>query len=85
MTHAMSKPVTLSLDRPNPFDPPRELGRWRAEDPVRPMLYADGHVGWLVTGYAAARAVLADPRFSTDLNRLHPPIGGGPQAHRAGE
>ncbi|GGK72636.1 cytochrome P450 [Sphaerisporangium melleum] len=76
MTHAMSGPVTLSLDRPNPFDPPRDLARWREEGPIRPMLYADGHVGWLVTGYEAARAVLADPRFGTDLDRLHPPVGG---------
>ncbi|MFC7381351.1 cytochrome P450 [Sphaerisporangium rhizosphaerae] len=76
MTHAMSRPVTLSLERPNPFDPPGELARWREEGPIRPMLYADGHVGWLVTGYAAARAVLADPRFSTDLKVLHPPVGG---------
>ncbi|MEU8271793.1 cytochrome P450 [Sphaerisporangium sp. NPDC049002] len=75
MTHAMSNPVTLPLDRQNPFDPPRDLRRWREEGPIRPMLYTDGHVGWLVTGHAAARAVLADPRFSTDPDLLHPPVG----------
>jgi cytochrome P450 len=38
------------------------------------MLYADGHVGWLATGYSMVRAVLADPRFSTRIEVLHPPI-----------
>jgi cytochrome P450 len=75
MTHAMSSPVTLPLERQNPFDPPRDLREWREEGPIRPMLYADGHVGWLVTGYAAARSVLADPRFSTEPGLLHPPVG----------
>ncbi|RCG33240.1 cytochrome P450 [Sphaerisporangium album] len=71
----MSSPVTLPLTRTNPFDPPGDLRRWREEGPIRPMLYADGHVGWLVTGYSTARAVLADPRFTTDPAQLHPPIG----------
>ncbi|GII84977.1 cytochrome P450 [Sphaerisporangium siamense] len=75
MTQAMSSPVTLPLGRQNPFDPPAALRRWREEGPIRPMLYADGHVGWLVTGYSTARAVLADPRFTTDTKLLHPPIG----------
>ncbi|MEV6986908.1 cytochrome P450 [Sphaerisporangium sp. NPDC051017] len=75
MTHAMSSPVTLPLTRTDPFDPPGDLRRWREEGPIRPMLYADGHVGWLVTGYSMTRAVLADPRFTTDPALLHPPIG----------
>ncbi|MEU9886093.1 cytochrome P450 [Sphaerisporangium sp. NPDC051011] len=75
MTHAMSSPVTLPLTRTDPFDPPGDLRLWREEGPIRPMLYADGHVGWLVTGYSIARAVLADPRFTTDPALLHPPIG----------
>ncbi|MGW4640252.1 cytochrome P450 [Sphaerisporangium sp. NPDC004334] len=74
MTQAASQPVTFPLARETPLDPPAPFGRWREEDPVRPMLYADGHVGWLVTGYSAARSVLADPRFSTRLELLHPPI-----------
>ncbi|MEU9889378.1 cytochrome P450 [Sphaerisporangium sp. NPDC051011] len=74
MTNAMPEPVTLPLSREEPFDPPGDLGRWREEGPIRPMLYADDHVGWLATGYSAVRAVLADPRFSAETPRLHPPI-----------
>ncbi|MCW2879206.1 MAG: putative cytochrome [Sphaerisporangium sp.] len=75
MTKAMPDPVTLPLARETPLDPPSALGRWRDEGPLRPMLYADGHVGWLVTRYDTVRAVLADPRFSTRVELLHPPIG----------
>ncbi|MEV7968135.1 cytochrome P450 [Sphaerisporangium sp. NPDC088356] len=75
MTKAMPEPVTLPTSRANPVDPPDDLRRWREEGPIRPMLYADGHVGWLVTRYDTVRAVLADPRFSTRIELLHPPIG----------
>jgi cytochrome P450 len=34
------------------------------EQPPRRHRFPDGHLGWLVTGYAAGRAILADPRFS---------------------
>ncbi|MFC4586943.1 cytochrome P450 [Sphaerisporangium corydalis] len=75
MTHALPSPVTLPLERQNPFDPPSELRRWSHEGPLRPMLYADGHVGWLVTGYSAVRSVLGDARFSADPDLVHPQIG----------
>lgn len=56
-----------------PFDPPAGLA---APDgaPLRRMRCADGHIGWLVTGHAAARAVLADPRISSRYELLHPPM-----------
>jgi hypothetical protein len=50
----------LPTARACPFDPPEELGQLRDEDPIQPMVYPDGHVGWLVTGYRAAREVLQD-------------------------
>ncbi|WP_405147293.1 cytochrome P450 [Sphaerisporangium sp. NBC_01403] len=75
MTKAMPDPVTLPMSRANPVDPPDDLRRWREEGPIRPMLYADGHVGWLATRYETVRAVLADPRFSTRIEFMHPPIG----------
>jgi hypothetical protein len=48
----------LPVARPDgcPFDPPSELGRIREQHPLVRMTYPDGHVGWLVTGYALARA-----------------------------
>ncbi|MGK5553257.1 cytochrome P450 [Actinomadura kijaniata] len=69
-----------------PFDPPAELARIRARGPITPLLYGDGHQGWLVTGHAQARAVLADPRFSSRYEIAHyldprytefPPAGPG--------
>jgi len=59
-----SAPVALPTVRTKPFDPPTELGRFREEEPVRRLVYPDGHVGWLVTSYELACAVLSDARFS---------------------
>ncbi|WP_067812849.1 cytochrome P450 [Actinomadura kijaniata] len=56
-----------------PLDPPAELARIRAQGPIAPLLYGDGHQGWLVTGHAQARAVLADPRFSSRYEIAHYP------------
>ncbi|WP_198544786.1 MULTISPECIES: cytochrome P450 [unclassified Streptomyces] len=56
-----------------PFDPPAALTAL-SDRPVRRLRYADGHVGRLVTGHAAARAVLAEPRFSSRYELLHLPM-----------
>nr|WP_243640038.1 cytochrome P450 [Streptacidiphilus pinicola] len=40
------------------------------------MVYPDGHVGWLASGHAQVRAVLADPRFSSRAELVHWPIPG---------
>jgi cytochrome P450 len=58
-----------------PFDPPRDITRLRAARPVSPLVFPDGHEGWLVTGYEAARQMLADTRFSSrqDLGIVHVP------------
>lgn len=61
----------LPTSRDHPFDPPREL---RRRLPLHPLAFPDGHVGWLVTGYATARAVLADPRFSARQELRHLPV-----------
>lgn len=66
--------LTLTTDRERPLDPPDKFTELRERGPVHRMRYADGHLGWLVTGYAAARAVLADPRFSNRPELAHPPI-----------
>jgi cytochrome P450 len=58
-----------------PFAPPAELARLRADHPVVPLAFPDGHVGRLVTGYDAARTVLSDPRFSTRPELKHAPLG----------
>ncbi|OIJ88622.1 cytochrome [Streptomyces sp. MUSC 14] len=58
-----------------PFDPPRRITQLRAARPVSPMVFPDGHEGWLVTGYEAVRRLMADTRFSSrqDLGVLHVP------------
>ncbi|MDT0345444.1 cytochrome P450 [Streptomyces litchfieldiae] len=65
-------PVPLPVKRENPFDPPRLLDAYRETEPVRRLVYPDGHVGWLVTGYELAKSVLADRRFSarSELKRV---------------
>jgi cytochrome P450 len=70
----------LPTERPAgcPFDPPAELGRLRDELPLRRLAFPDGHVGWLATGHAAVRAVLADPRFSVRYDIMHVPAEGVP-------
>ncbi|HEX6353188.1 cytochrome P450 [Actinophytocola sp.] len=57
----------LPTTRTTPFDPPQEV----LDDPrpLRRITFADGHVGWLVAGYELGRAVLADQRFSSRLER----------------
>ncbi|MFD0889785.1 cytochrome P450, partial [Streptosporangium algeriense] len=62
-----------------PFDPPEELTEARAHSPISRLPFADGHQGWLVTGYDLVRSALADPRFSSrrELMRHHPLIDYG--------
>lgn len=73
----MSIPQGLPMDRDaGPFAPPSEITRLRETRPVSPMHFPDGHEGWLVTGYEAARQLLADTRFSSrqDLGVIHVPF-----------
>ncbi|MEU6716792.1 cytochrome P450 [Nonomuraea sp. NPDC046802] len=73
----MARP--LPMVRTRPLDPPAELGRLRAEHPISRLAYPDGHVGWLVTGHAAARAILAHPDFSARAELQRRPVGYGSQ------
>lgn len=59
-----------------PFDPPPELGEIRDKQPLQRMQYPDGHIGWLATGYAVVRTILADPRFSSRYELMHLPFPG---------
>ncbi|MFW5418223.1 cytochrome P450 [Nocardiopsis sp. CNT-189] len=80
MTDTLLSLRELSLARPpgRPFDPPEELSRLRGEHPLARVAYPDGHLGWLATGHAVVRAVLADPRFSSRPEIMHLPFPGGP-------
>jgi cytochrome P450 len=69
-------PHGLPMERDaSPFDPPSRITRLRDARPVSPMVFPDGHEGWLVTGYDAVRRLMADTRFSSrqDIGILHMP------------
>lgn len=68
-----------------PFTPPADLARFRAEHPVAPLRFADGHVGWLVTGHDPASSVLSDPRFSTRPELKRSPLGAVPRPNGPGQ
>ncbi|WP_336048202.1 cytochrome P450 [Streptomyces sp. CA2R101] len=76
MSQTVSVPQGLPMERDaGPFDPPRLITQLREARPVSPLLFPDGHEGWLVTGYDAVRRLMADTRFSSrqDLGILHMP------------
>ncbi|GAB2975761.1 cytochrome P450 [Saccharothrix stipae] len=78
MTQTVPVPHGLPMDRDaGPFDPPSEITRLREARPVSPLVFPDGHEGWLVTGYDAVRQIMADTRFSSrrDLDVVHVPYG----------
>jgi cytochrome P450 len=64
MNQDLGAPVSRPTTRAGFFEPPTGLAELRERRPLCPLRYPDGHVGWLVTSYALARRVLADPRFS---------------------
>jgi cytochrome P450 len=67
-----SEPLTMPVGR-SAIEPPAKLRELRAADPIAPLGYPDGHVGWLVTSYELGRAVLSDARFSMQPMRF--PVG----------
>ncbi|PXX66723.1 cytochrome P450 [Nocardia tenerifensis] len=76
MTQTIPVPHGLPMQRnAGPFDPPREITALREARPVSPMIFPDGHEGWLVTGYDAVRQLMADTRFSSrqDIGVVHVP------------
>ncbi|MCZ1012393.1 cytochrome P450 [Streptomyces lydicus] len=76
MSDTVSVPQGLPMERDaGPFAPPRLITELREARPVSPLLFPDGHEGWLVTGYDEVRRLMADTRFSSrqDLGVLHVP------------
>ncbi|WP_077801670.1 cytochrome P450 [Streptomyces sp. JHA26] len=64
----------VSLDFPLtartcPFDPPERYAELRATVPVSRVALPSGQTAWLLTRHADVRAVLDDPRFSSDMSR----------------
>jgi cytochrome P450 len=52
-----------------PFDPPPGLTALQAGQPIARVRLWDGSMPWLITRHADQRALLADPRVSSDCQR----------------
>ncbi|MBN0042670.1 cytochrome P450 [Streptomyces actuosus] len=81
-----SAPVAFPQDRTCPYHPPAAYDPLRATRPLARITLFDGRPAWLVTGHAAARALLADPRLSSDRTRPGFPVAtarfGSPRRRR---
>ncbi|UOX87190.1 cytochrome P450 [Amycolatopsis sp. FBCC-B4732] len=80
MSQKVDVPHGLPMERDaGPFDPPSGISRLRDARPVSPLVFPDGHEGWLVTGYEEVRQLMADTRFSSrlDLDVIHVPYETG--------
>ncbi|NKQ56541.1 cytochrome P450 [Amycolatopsis sp. K13G38] len=64
----LDDPIHLDLDFLQ--DPHTAYEHLRAGAPVRPAIMPRGLRVWIVTGYAEARSLLADPRLSKDNKRI---------------
>lgn len=75
---AAQEEAKLPTQRPQgcPFDPPAELAELRERQPLTRLRYPDGHLGWLATGHATVRAIIADTRFSSRPELMHYPFPG---------
>ncbi|MFE6199994.1 cytochrome P450 [Streptomyces sp. NPDC057838] len=62
-------PVVFPQSRTCPYHPPTAYEPLRAERPLTRVTLYDGREAWLVSGHAAARALLADPRLSSNRDR----------------
>jgi cytochrome P450 len=70
------------MARERVFDPPVELERaMRSGASLHRLRFKGGEIGWLVTGYDAARSVLNDNRFS--FREIPPLLTVEPEKHAA--
>ncbi|WP_314174813.1 cytochrome P450 [Streptomyces winkii] len=66
--------VTMPLQRTCPFSPPPEYERMRENAPVSRVALPGGGSAWALTRHEDVRAMLADPRFSSDRTRPGFPV-----------
>ncbi|MGW5606627.1 cytochrome P450 [Streptomyces sp. NPDC003753] len=65
----VSEPVAFPQDRTCPYHPPTAYEPLRSARHLTRVTLYDGRDVWVVTGHATARALLADPRLSSDRTR----------------
>jgi hypothetical protein len=68
----VTKPTTETpaypMVRGCPFDPPSDLAQLQREAPISKVRIWDGSTPWLISRYEDVRAVLGDPRVSSDID-----------------
>ncbi|MFB7510959.1 cytochrome P450, partial [Streptomyces broussonetiae] len=69
-----AEPVAFPQDRTCPYHPPTGYEPLRDGRALSRVTLFDGREVWAVTGHAAARALLSDPRLSSDRCRPDFPI-----------
>ncbi|QEU91027.1 cytochrome P450 [Streptomyces kanamyceticus] len=62
----MTESVAFPQDRTCPYHPPTAYEPLLDDRPLSKVSLFDGRSVWFVTGHSAARALLADPRLSSD-------------------
>ncbi|MEU2423398.1 cytochrome P450 [Streptomyces sp. NPDC007851] len=68
-TPAPAEPVAWPQDRTCPYHPPAGYDPLRGATPLSRVTLYDGRTAWAVTGHGTARALLSDPRLSSDRRR----------------
>ncbi|MFJ5073044.1 cytochrome P450 [Streptomyces sp. NPDC088553] len=70
----MTEAVAFPQSRTCPYHPPTAYDPLREERPLSRVTLWDGRSVWLVSGHSAGRALLSDPRLSTDSTRPDFPL-----------
>jgi cytochrome P450 len=73
MSHTEDVPFGMPYRRETRYDPPAGLLQLQEQPLRRIRYYPDGVEGWLATGHALSRRILADPRFVTGERFVHSP------------
>jgi cytochrome P450 len=75
MTEVVDQEVTsFPLPRTCPFDPPPEYKEIREEASISKVRMPIGNDAWAITRHEDVRAMLTDPRFSSDRNNPNFPL-----------
>lgn len=84
MAELNTSPPAYPMARSCPFDPPPDLAKLQREAPISRVRLWDDSTPWLISRYDDARAVLGDPRVSSDIDKPgYPQVSAGIAARPA--